>query len=225
MKFVCDRCGKRYASVDEPAAGRVYRIRCRCGHVIVVRGPGAAPRRDAGEGPRSLGPAPALAAAGEPEPLPPPLVATGAMEGQPPSLPPAGEKESLPPPLEGPDEDQASGDRPSDEDAASVEPRAEAVPARRCAPRAELPVGDDPFVRAAASAATEATREGSWNDEGWSADPPRRGDGALATEHAGAAALSLGLDEDGAGARGRAIRLAILLALVTLAAALAVWRA
>jgi hypothetical protein len=36
LKFACERCGKRFASVDEPEAGRVYRIRCRCGNVIHV---------------------------------------------------------------------------------------------------------------------------------------------------------------------------------------------
>ncbi len=63
MKFACDRCGKRYASVDEPAAGRVYRIRCRCGHEIVVRGPSPAPPDEAAARARSF----------EPPPLPPPL--------------------------------------------------------------------------------------------------------------------------------------------------------
>ena len=39
MKFTCERCGKRFASVDEPDAGRVYRIRCRCGNVIHITSP------------------------------------------------------------------------------------------------------------------------------------------------------------------------------------------
>jgi hypothetical protein len=38
MKFVCDRCGKRYSSTDEPVPGKLYRIPCKCGHVILVRG-------------------------------------------------------------------------------------------------------------------------------------------------------------------------------------------
>ncbi len=41
MKFTCERCGKRFASVDEPTAGRVYRIRCRCGNVIHITSPHA----------------------------------------------------------------------------------------------------------------------------------------------------------------------------------------
>jgi hypothetical protein len=53
LKFSCQHCGKRFASVDEPAPGRVYRIRCRCGDVIVVRGPpapGERRTRHGGEG-------------------------------------------------------------------------------------------------------------------------------------------------------------------------------
>ncbi len=41
MKFTCERCGKRFASVDEPTAGRVYRIRCRCGNIIHITSPHA----------------------------------------------------------------------------------------------------------------------------------------------------------------------------------------
>ena len=226
MKFACDRCGKRYASVDEPAEGRVYRIRCRCGHVIMVRGPGTAPRRDAGEEPRGLDLPPALTAEGEREPTPPPLVAAGAREGQPAPLPPAGEREPSPPPLAEARGDPPSGSRPPGEDAASIGPRTDAAPARGAARGVEPPAGEDPFLRAAKSAAPQATPEGSWNDEGWGADPPGRGDGVLAAEHGGVAALSLGLDEGGAaGARWRALRLAVILALVALAGALAMWRA
>jgi hypothetical protein len=54
MKFVCDRCGKRYASTDEPVPGRLYRIPCKCGHVILVRG-------DASGGVMPAGPATAPA--------------------------------------------------------------------------------------------------------------------------------------------------------------------
>jgi hypothetical protein len=39
MRFTCGRCGKRYASTDEPVPGRIYAIGCRCGHTIVVKGP------------------------------------------------------------------------------------------------------------------------------------------------------------------------------------------
>ncbi len=42
MRFSCDRCGKRYATADEPVPGRVYKLPCRrCGHAIVVRVPSA----------------------------------------------------------------------------------------------------------------------------------------------------------------------------------------
>ena len=38
MKFSCERCGKKYASADTLAPGRVYKLRCKaCGHLIVVR--------------------------------------------------------------------------------------------------------------------------------------------------------------------------------------------
>jgi hypothetical protein len=38
VKFSCERCGKRYATAEAPAPGRVYKIKCRaCGHLMVVR--------------------------------------------------------------------------------------------------------------------------------------------------------------------------------------------
>lgn len=37
MKFACDRCHKRFSTSDEPVAGRVYRIPCKCGNTIVVQ--------------------------------------------------------------------------------------------------------------------------------------------------------------------------------------------
>lgn len=39
MRFTCPRCGKKYASADEPAPGRVYSLTCRCGTKITVKGP------------------------------------------------------------------------------------------------------------------------------------------------------------------------------------------
>ncbi len=39
MKFVCDRCGKKYATAEDPATGKVYKLKCKaCGHLIVVKG-------------------------------------------------------------------------------------------------------------------------------------------------------------------------------------------
>ncbi len=39
MRFVCDRCGKKYATAGDPAPGKVYKLKCRaCGHLIVVKG-------------------------------------------------------------------------------------------------------------------------------------------------------------------------------------------
>ncbi len=39
VRFTCPRCGKKYASADEPAPGRVYSLTCRCGTKITVKGP------------------------------------------------------------------------------------------------------------------------------------------------------------------------------------------
>jgi len=38
VKFSCERCGKRYATADTLAPGRVYKLKCKaCGHLIVVK--------------------------------------------------------------------------------------------------------------------------------------------------------------------------------------------
>lgn len=37
MRFSCNHCGKQFATQDELAMGRVYRIACRCGNSIVLR--------------------------------------------------------------------------------------------------------------------------------------------------------------------------------------------
>ena len=38
MKFVCDACGKKYATAEAPSAGKVYKLKCKaCGHLIVVK--------------------------------------------------------------------------------------------------------------------------------------------------------------------------------------------
>ncbi len=45
MKFSCERCGKRYATAENPAPGRVYKLKCKaCGHIIVVKTPTAGAR-------------------------------------------------------------------------------------------------------------------------------------------------------------------------------------
>jgi DNA-directed RNA polymerase subunit RPC12/RpoP len=42
VRFVCERCGKKYHSADEPTPGHVYRMRCKvCGHSIIVAAPAA----------------------------------------------------------------------------------------------------------------------------------------------------------------------------------------
>jgi hypothetical protein len=76
LRFSCDRCGKRFASVAEPTPGRVYRVRCRCGNEIRItappQSPGAPRRGDArARSSEATGPrvdSPAL----PPPPLPPP---------------------------------------------------------------------------------------------------------------------------------------------------------
>lgn len=45
MKFSCDRCHRRFSTQDDPVPDRVYRIGCKCGHLIVL-------------GPRELAPPP-----------------------------------------------------------------------------------------------------------------------------------------------------------------------
>lgn len=45
MKFSCDRCHRRFSTRDDLVPGRVYRIGCKCGHLIVL-------------GPRELAPPP-----------------------------------------------------------------------------------------------------------------------------------------------------------------------
>ncbi|WP_242396038.1 zinc-ribbon domain-containing protein [Anaeromyxobacter oryzisoli] len=69
MKFSCARCGKRYATAEQPVPGRVYKLKCKaCGHVIVVKGePATAPGAGAAQWtpPRlpADGPAPAAPSA------------------------------------------------------------------------------------------------------------------------------------------------------------------
>lgn len=65
MKFTCERCGKKYATAEDPAPGRVYKLKCKaCGHLIVVRA--AAPASAAGSASGGAALAPAVA---EPAPL------------------------------------------------------------------------------------------------------------------------------------------------------------
>jgi hypothetical protein len=44
VKFSCERCGKKYATAETPAPGRVYKIKCKaCGHLIVVKASAGGP--------------------------------------------------------------------------------------------------------------------------------------------------------------------------------------
>ncbi|ABS25550.1 hypothetical protein [Anaeromyxobacter sp. Fw109-5] len=221
MKFACDRCAKRYASVDEPAPGRVYRVRCKCGHVIVVRGTGAP--RGAAEARRSGVEAP---------PLPPPLEAPRAAAPPPreshrlePQPPPPGE----PPPL-----------RASDEAARPREGDPEVVPAPALGPPDEAPsvvepvrhdpgdteptIADDPFLRGGGEPEARGSARLVGGERAAAPVPTPFGPapGALAATDA-RPVLSLGLD-DGASAARRRILAAAILAMLAIGAALAVWR-
>lgn len=69
MKFSCDRCGKKYATAETPAPGRVYKLKCKaCGHLIVVKTPSSASAPSLANEPAS---AKAPSAAAEPSPAPP----------------------------------------------------------------------------------------------------------------------------------------------------------
>ncbi|HET8539864.1 MAG TPA: cell envelope integrity protein TolA [Anaeromyxobacter sp.] len=60
MKFSCERCGKKYATAENPAPGRVYKLKCKaCGHLIVVKA-------SSGSGPALEAPAGSSAASSEP---------------------------------------------------------------------------------------------------------------------------------------------------------------
>jgi len=38
VRFSCERCGKKYATAEDPAPGRVYKLKCKaCGHLMVVK--------------------------------------------------------------------------------------------------------------------------------------------------------------------------------------------
>jgi hypothetical protein len=72
VKFSCERCGKKYATADAPAPGRVYKIKCRaCGHLMVVKAApevvGAAIPAVPAEAPA---PEPAAPLAAVPDPMP-----------------------------------------------------------------------------------------------------------------------------------------------------------
>ncbi len=70
MKFTCERCGKKYATAEDPAPGRVYKLKCKsCGHLIVVKGSSAAKQAAP---PREAPPVPGLSI-GAPSDLPPEL--------------------------------------------------------------------------------------------------------------------------------------------------------
>lgn len=64
MRFVCESCGKKYSSAGELKPGAVYRHKCKCGTIIVVKGP---PREGEGASPT---PPPVLTATPTPAPLP-----------------------------------------------------------------------------------------------------------------------------------------------------------
>jgi DNA-directed RNA polymerase subunit RPC12/RpoP len=205
LKFACDRCGKRYASVDEPAVGRVYRIRCRCGHVIVVRGPASAPRGGVDDAQLRRFESPAL---------PPPL-----------ELP----ARDAPPTADDPrraQDESAARIETSDAVAGAHPPVPGTAPPP--VPRAEREpvIEDDPFLRAVSRPAPLAREDERFGvrlsaERGQTSAAMEPGAAALP---AGAAppSLSLALEEDGAVAARRRVLLAAIVALLAAVAALAV---
>ena len=149
MKFACERCGKRFASVDDPRPGRVYRIRCRCGNVVVVKAPpggdSEAATRARGSSPREARKATRHAPVSRPRPPPLPARAAPAEPS-----PPVIELDPLPTPPA-----SAPAPAPATEPARAVEPGGEAnAPAAAVTPTPDAPtrtppIRDDPFLRAA----------------------------------------------------------------------------
>jgi DNA-directed RNA polymerase subunit RPC12/RpoP len=76
VRFTCERCGKKYATAEDPAPGRVYKLKCKaCGHLIVVKVSASSPA-----------PASASAPVVAPPPIPaPPGVEAAAAVEPPPS--------------------------------------------------------------------------------------------------------------------------------------------
>jgi len=99
VKFVCDRCGKRYTSADSPAPGHVYSIPCKaCGNRITVKGddavgPGGGPWPDEPSRRRRAAPE---GGAGEPTPAP---VSPPRPAARQPTPPPSSAAPRVPPPL------------------------------------------------------------------------------------------------------------------------------
>ncbi|WP_242345699.1 zinc-ribbon domain-containing protein [Anaeromyxobacter terrae] len=213
MKFVCDSCGKRFASVDEPAPGRVYRVRCRCGHVILVRGPAAAPATRAAE---------ARLRSVEPPPAPPPLRA--------PSQEPERAAAPVAPPPRAETVPGRGGPAPEATEAeaeAELAPVEAALPAPPRRPDETEPVlPDDPFLRAVSEAAPAAGgAEAIPSGEAVAAVAPEQEGGT--PPHADAPRperrrLSLGLEDEAASGAGRRVLLAAV-AVLALLAAIAAW--
>ena len=90
MKFSCEHCHRRFSTREDPVPGRVYRIGCRCGHVIVLR-PGEAAAPPPLPAPRRVivspgGPSPRRAA---PPPLPRTATRAPVARDEPPRADPA----------------------------------------------------------------------------------------------------------------------------------------
>jgi hypothetical protein len=92
MRFSCEHCHRRFSTREDPVPGRVYRIGCRCGHVIVLR-PGEAAAPPPLPAPRRVvtspvGPSPSPRRAAPP-PLPRTAVRAPAAHDEPPRADPA----------------------------------------------------------------------------------------------------------------------------------------
>jgi hypothetical protein len=179
VKFTCDRCGKKYATAEDPAPGRVYKLKCKaCGQVIVVRaaagGPGAPAPTVAKDAPASTSigepacpPATVVASAPAPARTSVHAQANGASAGAPElpaptPLPAAAERRAdvagMSPPADGagaPQVDGAGAPQASGDDPGYVDLFADGVTGEHPLPGPS----DDPFAAAARSSLPDASGE------------------------------------------------------------------
>jgi len=184
VKFSCERCGKKYATAETPAPGRVYKIKCKaCGHLIVVKASAGAKQTATTElraspAVEARTPAPLSAEAATttgifaalPPPEPPPLldleVAPPEPAGPGPALEPL-PPEPTPPPgvsaLEPPAEVAALASPPPapPSEGGYVDLFGESKSDTPAADLAKRPTADDPFVAAARASLPDGYGQGA----------------------------------------------------------------
>jgi hypothetical protein len=139
VKFTCERCGKKYATAESPAPGRVYKLKCKaCGHLIVVRSSAAAPS----EVPLEVGAPEPHHDAAAPTPTPTPLAALSSSGTQEIPVPAAHSAATPPEDLRPPAAEGGYVDLFADA------PKAEAEPPRPPPPPPPPPPREDPFIAA-----------------------------------------------------------------------------